>query len=247
MSKGIHAFFQQSNEIMRRLQETQEGPLTEAAELIANSIAGGGLLFALGTGHSYYLAGEAFARAGGLWPVQMIACSNLSMVDGSARSSRTERLEGYAACILADYDMRAGDVLLAISNSGRNAVPLEACLYARERGLKTIALTNVAHSQAESSRHSSGKRLAEVADIVLDNCGVHGDSAVSLPGLPYAVGPTSTVTGALLVNAMITQVVANLIDRGIEPPILVSANVDVPNRQALYQRYAAFNRPLKHR
>lgn len=244
---GAESFFAASAAIMQRLQQTQLPALRQAAAVITDSIAGGGLLYTFGTGHSYYLAAEPFARAGGLWPVQVVACSNLSMLDGSARSGRTERLEGYAACLLADYDLRPGDVMLVISNSGRNAAPIEAALYARERGLRVIALTNCTHSLAEPPRHPSGQRLLDVADVVLDNCGVHGDASVELEGLDLKVGPTSTIMGATLIHALMTEVVANLLARGIEPPVLISGNVEVPDRERRYARLATYGRALRHR
>lgn len=247
MPVGAVGYFQVANDIIARLEATQMDALLKAAEFVTESISNGGMLFTFGTGHSYYLAGEAFARAGGLYPVQIIACSNLSMLDGSARSGRTEKTEGYVACILADYDIRPGDVVLVISNSGRNAAPIEACLYAHAKGAKVIAITNVAHSSHEAPRHSNGKRLMDIADVVLDNCGPHGDAAVELPGLTYKVGPVSTVMGAMLVNALVTQVASNLQERGIEPPVLVSGNVDIPDRERIYQNLARWPRPLKHR
>lgn len=247
MLTGTDAFFQVMNEMIKRLEETQTGTIRQAAELVTESLANGGILFTVGTGHSYYLAAEPFARAGGLWPVQVVACANLSMIDGSARSSRTERLEGYIGCVLPDYDMRPGDVMMIVSNSGRNAVGIEAALYAREKGLKTIAVTNVEHSRAESSRHSSGKKLMDLADVVLDNCGPHGDASVTLPDLPFKVGPTSTITGAILIQAMVTQVVSNLQARGVTPPVLISGNVDFPGREDRYRAMLQSSRPLRHR
>jgi uncharacterized phosphosugar-binding protein len=244
---GAEAFFAATGAMFRRLQETQMESIRAAGRLVAESISKGGLIFTLGTGHSYYLAAEAFARAGGLWPVQVIACTNLSMLDGSARSSRTERLEGYAACILPDYEMRQGDVLIAISNSGRNAVPIEASLYARERGLKVVAATNVAHSMSVPSRHSSGNRLLDVADIVLDNCGVPGDAAVALPGMDVRVGSTSTIMGAVLIQAVMVEAVSQLQAMGLEPPVLISGNVDTPDRERRYKSLTEYGRTLKHR
>ena len=101
-----------------------------------------------------------------------------------------ERLEGYARIILDNCGIRPGDVLLIVSNSGRNAVPVEMALLARERGITAVALTSLAHSGSVPSRHSSGKRLFEVADIVIDNCGVVGDAALQVDGMSTNIGPT---------------------------------------------------------
>jgi uncharacterized phosphosugar-binding protein len=244
---GVGMFFATCNGILERLQQGQIEAIREAAAVVADAVSSDGLLFTLGTGHSYCLAMEAFARAGGLIPVQQVVCSNLSMVDGSARSGRTEQLEGYAACILSDYDLRPGDAMLVISNSGRNAVPIEAAMIARERGLKVIAITNLTYSRVTPSRHNSGRRLCDVADIVLDNCGMPGDAVISFPQLPQKVAATSTITGAMIVEGLVAEAVAILLARGITPPILISANVDDPLREAVAKQAAALARPLKHR
>lgn len=246
MSSGSQMFFCEVNKVIQRAQETQRKAVDKAAAIIADSIQEGGLLFALGTGHSHALAMEVFSRAGGLCPVQIVLCPSLALTAGTLRSSRIERIEGYAASILADYDMRAGDVILVISNSGRNAVPIETAMYARDRDMKVIALTNVTHSLSEPSRHSSGRHLLDLADVVLDNCGHHGDAAVKLPELDHLVGPTSTIVGAMLINAMITQTVAKIQEKGGKPPVLVSSNVSGFDDNPLSLQHSRFGRDLKH-
>ena len=99
-------------------------------------------------------------------------------------------------------------------------------MLGRERGLPVIAVTAAEFSRSVSSRHSSGKRLLDVADVVLDTCGAAGDAAVELDGVTEAIGPTSTVVGAALLNATLVEAIAELVRRGVEPPILVSQNVD---------------------
>jgi uncharacterized phosphosugar-binding protein len=126
-----------------------------------------------------------------------------------------------------------------ISNSGINAVPVEVALLSKEAGLTVIALTSMAHSRTVASRHSSGRKLYEVADIVIDTHGFPGDAAVALPGGKLRSGATSTVVGAAIIEAITVQAAALLDARGVAPPVLVSANVpegDAHNL-ALYERY----------
>jgi uncharacterized phosphosugar-binding protein len=122
--------------------------------------------------------------------------------------------------------LKQGDLLVLHSVSGRNTVPVEMAMEAREQGVFTIALTNIRYSSAVTSRHESGKRLFEVCDLVIDNGGVPGDAAVSLPGLPEAMGPTSTAAGSALLNGLLIEAVERLLARGITPPVFLSANVD---------------------
>jgi uncharacterized phosphosugar-binding protein len=148
------------------------------------------------------------------------------------------RLPGYAWIVLSKHSLHAGDVLLVASNSGLNAVPIEAALEAHRLGLKVIALTSLTHSRAVPARHPSGKKLYELADIVLDNGGCRGDAALHLPDLEGAVGPTSTTIGAAILHWLEVEVICSLQRRGITPGIALSANVpggDEHNRRAFLQ------------
>jgi uncharacterized phosphosugar-binding protein len=127
---------------------------------------------------------------------------------------------------LDDYDVQAGDVIIVISNSGRNAAPVEMALEAKERGLVVVALTSLAHARSVPPKHASGKRLNEIADIVLDNQGVPGDGILKLEGLQPRVGPTSTVMGAIILNAIMVQAVTYILEAGGTPPVAFSANLD---------------------
>ncbi|TMB51393.1 MAG: sugar isomerase domain-containing protein, partial [Chloroflexi bacterium] len=124
------------------------------------------------------------------------------------------------------YALESRDCLIVISNSGRNASPIEMAMLGRERGLPVIAVTAAEFSRSVSSRHSSGKRLLDLAHVVLDTCGAAGDAAVELEGVMEGVGPTSTVVGATLLNSTLVETIAELVRRGVEPPVLVSQNVD---------------------
>src|SRR5205085_8126865 len=125
------------------------------------------------TGHSHLLAEEIFYRAGGLARACPILDTRLMLHENAIQATYDEREEGYGATILDRYPVAAGDVLVVASNSGRNSVPIDLALEAQRRGLRTVAITNLAHSRAWPSRHNSGKTLAEVADLTLDNCGVN--------------------------------------------------------------------------
>jgi uncharacterized phosphosugar-binding protein len=126
--------------------------------------------------------------------------------------------------LLQHYPIAAGDVLIVASNSGRNAVPVELALLGRERGLKVVVITNLAHTNAWPSRHSSGKRLADVGDVVIDNCGVRGDAALEFPGMPSAIGPISSITGTFIVNAVVVRGIESALSRGVAPEIYISSN-----------------------
>ncbi|MCR4425573.1 MAG: SIS domain-containing protein [Firmicutes bacterium] len=213
-------------ELLTTIEQTQSEAISRAASVIADSINKGGTLHLFGTGHSHLLAEEAFYRAGGLVPVNAILEPALMLHDGPFKATDMERLEGYAEIILDHSGIEEGDVLIVISNSGRNAVPVEMAVAGIARGITVVALTSLAHSRSVPSRHSSGKRLYEVADIVIDNCGVVGDAILSIGSSRTHICPTSTVTGAAIINTLVAEVVERLVALGAEPPVFVSANLD---------------------
>lgn len=224
---------------------TQADALERAAHLVSQALAVDRFLFAFGTGHSHMLAEEIFYRAGGLARAAAILDPPLMLHQGAAASSRQEQQTGYAATLLDRYPVTAGDVLVIASNSGRNAVPVEMALIARERGLRTIAITSLQHSRAFPSRHPSGQRLFEIADVVLDNQALPGDAAVDLPGLPRRIGPTSSVAGILLLNFTVIRAVELLLAQGIVPDVYASSNADVPGwNEQLIARYQSRIRHL---
>jgi len=211
--------------LVERVEKTQMGNLQRAAELIADSIARDRLVYLFGAGHSHLLANECFARAGGLINMQAMLDPGLAFIGGAERQGGFERLPGYAKIVIQDYDICPGDVIIVISNSGRNPAPVQMALEAKKRGATVIALTSMPHSSSVSSNDPSGKRLFEVADVVLDNGCPAGDATVKLEGLPPPVGPSSGVMGALILNAIVVQVAQNLLDKGITPLVALSGNL----------------------
>ena len=209
-----------------KLGQTQSEKIDAVAKVCADAIAAGGLLYFFGTGHAHMLCEEPFYRAGGMACVSPILEPSLMLHAGGAKSSALERLSGFGSTVVAESGVGEKDVLFLISNSGRNSVPIDAALEGKKRGAVTVAITSMAHSSAVTSRHPSGKRLFEVCDYVLDNCGVYGDACIQLEGLTQAISPTSTVLGATLVNLLMIEIAQQLLERGITPPVFASANTD---------------------
>lgn len=224
---------------LRAIADSQAGPLEQAAQAVFASLRADGVLHVFGSGHSHALAEEAFHRAGGLVPVNAIHEIFLTPLTRPDLSGQLERLPGLAALILEGHDLRPGEVLLVISNSGINAVPVEMALEGRQRGLTVIALTSLRHSQTVTARHPNGKRLFELADIVLDNCGEPGDAVIAYPGFAGRVAPTSLLAGSYIINSLVCRVVELFLTHDLVPPVYLSANLpggDEHNR-ALAAKY----------
>lgn len=209
---------------MDRIASRQRPAIEQAAGWIVESFEKGRFLFTFGTGHSHLLALEMFYRAGGLVRVIPILDEDLMLHRSASRSTAMEREPGRAGKLLDRYGAGAGDVLIIASNGGRNAVPIEMALGARERGARVVALTNLAQTRAWPSRHASGRHLADVADLAIDNEGVDGDAVVEVSGLGVRVGPTSTATGAFLLNLLAVQVLETALARGARPDVFMSSN-----------------------
>jgi uncharacterized phosphosugar-binding protein len=244
------AFVARARVVFERVADGQAEPVRQAAELIAASLAAGGVVQAFGTGHSRSLAQELTGRAGGLLPVNMLAVKDLVMFGDTAAAEildpLCERDPVLAGRILELAVVEPADVFVIASNSGGNGAIVEMALLARRAGHPVVAITSLEHSRRITSRHPSGQRLFELADVVLDNCGAYGDAAVPLPD-GTAVGPTSTVAGALLVGMLVTEVCGRLLAAGQQPPVLVSNNVPEGDghNAPLWPRYADRVRPVE--
>jgi uncharacterized phosphosugar-binding protein len=142
----------------------------------------------------------------------------------ASRSSQLERQTGLAEKVLSGYPVTAGDVVFVVSNSGRNAYPIEMAQSAKARGATTVALTSLKHTRGVTSRHPSGKRLFEVCDLVLDNGADYGDASVEVGKDGLRMGPVSTISGVFLINAVIAEAVDLLAERGVAVDLYQSAN-----------------------
>ena len=207
---------------------------------VARSLETGGIVHVFGTGHSSLLAQEVFYRAGGIVAINPILDPRLGFEKGVIESTEFERSIDAARELAGASHFRYGDIGLVISNSGRNALVIEMALQMKAAGLKVIALTNLEQSRTTSSRHPSGSRLFEVADFVLDNHCPPGDATVTIPGIPHAMGPVSTIVGAAILHAMFLQAAEQMAARGKPPGTFVSANVGEGSTRSLQELVAPY-------
>jgi uncharacterized phosphosugar-binding protein len=162
------------------------------------------------------VANEVFVRAGTLTTVRAIWPSQ--------ETDKLERVEGLGDAVLKFGDVRSGEFLFVISNSGINPMPIDVALAAGRRGAVTVAITSKAHSSAVPSRHSNGMRLFDACDYVLDTCVPEGDTLLRQPPLPYGFGPASTAASVVLIQAVLAEAVHWMLDNGFDPPVRVSRN-----------------------
>lgn len=225
MTKAVE-YFENLQKILTRIATEQLDNIEKAARAVADTLENGGRIHAFGTGHSHMLAEEIFYRAGGLVNVNPILETSLMLHESAAKSTELERLEGYGEILFDHHSINQKDILFLFSNSGRNGVAIDLALIAGERGVKTVVITNMEHTMQGASRHSSGKKLFEAADIVIDNCGCHGDASMRIDEINRSVAPTSTAAGAAILNAIEARAVEIMVAEGYTPEVFSSSNVD---------------------
>jgi uncharacterized phosphosugar-binding protein len=227
-SVSAQGFAQQSLAVLQQITESARADVARAAELIADCVRADGVIHAFGTGHSQAMVLEVAGRAGGLVPTNRLSIADLVLYGGDAPSvlddPLLERQPGVAGRL---YDLAAPhpqDLFVVISNSGVNNVIVEMALRVKEQGHKLLAITSLTHTHSVPAGHPSGKKLVDLADVVLDNAAPRGDALLELPG-GGAVCALSTLTGVMLVQMAVAEASAVLLAAGERPPVYVSANV----------------------
>ena len=214
------------NEQLER-QFSEEGPnIEKAAEFCAASVSSGRVIHVFGCGHSQMFAMEVFYRAGGLVPVNALLIPHMALFPKAKLSTLQERVEGFTDKYLDLEDTDPRDTMIIISISGRNAGVVDMALEAKKIGMKVVALTSRDFSTSTTSRHSSGKHLSDVADVVIDVKCVSGDAALEIEGLEPRFCGTSTVLGMAMMESIIAQTIENCVKSGHIPPIYVSSHLD---------------------
>lgn len=227
--------------LINEIKETQNGNIRKAAEVFAETIKNDKIIHVFGTGHSHMIGIEMFVRAGGLANVEAMLDNTILTNFGAMKGGNIERLSGLAEIIWNDYEIHEGDIMVIVSNSGRNAVPVEMAMLAKEKGVYLIALTSLKHSKNCESRHESGKRLFELADLVIDNCAPKGDGLLDFNGIQS--GASSTISGSVIVNSIVTETLSILLKEDYKLPVYVSQNVDGYNNDEIYEKY---KKRIKH-
>jgi uncharacterized phosphosugar-binding protein len=214
--------------VIDRIEATEMPAIEEAAEVFATTIAGDGLVHVFGSGHSRMNTEEMFPRIGsfpGFHPIAELAISNHVGVvgpNGLRQAMFLEKVDGFGRVILQQIQCHPGDSFLIFSSTGINGVVIEVALYAKAMGMPVVAVTSLDHGRATGSRHPSGRKLMEIADIVIDNGSPAGDAVVAIEGLRYRVGPSSSIGAISVVNMLKVRTAEKLTERGVPPVVLTS-------------------------
>lgn len=218
-------FLKEINKSIDQIKKMQTENISEAAELVTTTLTDDGLIHVFGTGHSQILADEVFFRAGELVPINPLIDPGVALREGGTRCSKNERLEGYAKIIFDYYNLEKKDIMIIISNSGRNAVPIEMAMEAQKKGLKVVAITSLEISKSLPSRHSSGMHLSDVADVVIDNYIPPGEATVRIEGFEQKMGPISTIVNVFIIHMIMMRATQRMLEQEKTPSVWMCPNI----------------------
>lgn len=223
----IDQYYSRVSEILAEAFEAERDNIEEAAKALARANEEHRSIFAFGCNHAGLITLELFYRTGGMVTVNPIRAPGMMLeISPITMTSQMERMPDYGRIILDGEPVKEGDVLIIHSVSGRNAVTIDMAQAAREKGMTVIVVTNMNTATSVTSRHPSGKMLHDFANILIDNHGDKGDAAIQLEGFAQKLASTSTVVGAALLNAVTARASELLWEKGIEPPVFMSGNID---------------------
>jgi uncharacterized phosphosugar-binding protein len=228
-------YFEKINQLINTIASAETENIDKAAEWISEVIIADKIIHAFGSGHSHIIGMELFTRAGGLANVNSILDDLVLASSGARRGAAIERVSGLADILWDKYKISSTDIMIIISNGGRNAMPIEMAMRAKKEGLKVIAITSLTQSKSYPSRHSSGKCLYEIADLVIDNHVPSGDGLMEEQG--KLIGPASSIAGMLLVNTITTEAMKIAAAKGAKLPVYHSQNIDGYSNDELYLQY----------
>ena len=224
-TKGWQHYFSAINEIVDNIYTSQGENIEKAASSLADAVEKDGILHVFGVGHSCIMAEEVFWRAATLAPVHAILEPSMTGHTEITKSNPMEKLEGVGEIIVDYHKIAPPDVMIIASNSGNNGAPIEVAKACQERDVKVIAITSVTYSDYLKPLHSSGKKLKDFADFVIDNSTPIGDGALDYEQLMQKVGPTSTIAGLYILNSLMVQAAEFLLDKGKEPDIYFNGSL----------------------
>lgn len=242
---SAETYYERITQVLATIRSTQMEKIKEAAEAMASAIAQGKRVYLFGSGHSVIPVLDVFPRYGsfvGFFPLYdpRLMWFNVVGPGGARELLWLERREGYAEVFLQSYPLQPGDHMIVFSHGGLNAVPIEIALEAKKKGLTVVAVSSLANRRTAYATHPSGKKLADAADIAIDNCVPPEDALVDV-GMREKIAAGSTIAAVFIAMALVAEVGARLVSRGVQPLTFVSPNVagvEKDHNQKVFEAFA---------
>lgn len=237
----MYQYHSEVKKLIDKVVHKNQDILNKVIDLVSKTIIDDKIIHAFGTGHSHMIGLELFARAGGIANVNAMLDSTVMTSEGARRSAEIERISGFAKVIWDQHKIKKNDIFIVISNSGRNAMPIEMAELAKNNSNKVIAITSINQSSKYPARIKNQKKLYEIADYVIDNCVPSGDSIIPI-GKDFS-GAVSSILGCFIVNLMVTESLKIVHKAGKKLPLFYSQNIDGISNEELFSKY---ERRVKH-
>ena len=240
-------YLKKITEVVSTIRQSQKEKIEAAGAAFAKSIGSGGRVYLFGSGHSVIPVLDIFPRYGsfiGFFPIYdpRLMWSNVVGPGGARELLWLERQEGYVANVLQSYPLEARDCILVYSHGGLNAAPIEMAIEAKKKGLTVVGVCSMQNHQQVAATHSSGKKLADASDIVIDNCVPPEDALVAVEGIKERFAAGSTMAAVAIAMALVAETGTRLVKAGAKPPTFVSPNVGLPSdhNQSVFHAYERF-------
>ena len=231
----MYQYHSEVKKLIDKVVDKNQDILNKVIDLVSKTIIDDKIIHAFGTGHSHIIGLELFARAGGIANVNAMLDSTVMTSEGARRSAEIERISGFAKVIWDQHKIKKNDIFIVISNSGRNAMPIEMAELAKNNSNKVIAITSINQSSKYPARIKNQKKLYEIADFVIDNCVPSGDSIIPI-GKDFS-GAVSSISGCFIVNLIVTESLKIVHKAGKKLPLFYSQNIDGISNEELFSKY----------
>ena len=231
----MYQYHSEVKKLIDKVVHKNQDIINKVIDLVSKTIIDDKIIHAFGTGHSHIIGLELFARAGGIANVNAMLDSTVMTSEGARRSAEIERISGFAKVIWDQHKIKKNDIFIVISNSGRNAMPIEMAELAKNNSNKVIAITSINQSSKYPARIKNQRKLYEIADYVIDNCVPSGDSIIPI-GKDFS-GAVSSILGCFIVNLMVTESLKIVHKAGKKLPLFYSQNIDGISNEELFSKY----------
>tara|TARA_B100000963_G_scaffold297131_1_gene268455 strand:+ start:1763 stop:2479 length:717 start_codon:yes stop_codon:yes gene_type:complete len=237
----MYEYHSEVKKLIDKVVDKNQDILNKVIDLVGKTIIDDKIIHAFGTGHSHMIGLELFARAGGIANVNAMLDSTVMTSEGARRSAEIERISGFAKVIWDQHKIKKNDIFIVISNSGRNAMPIEMAELAKNNSNKVIAITSIDQSIKYPARIKNQRKLYQIADYVIDNCVPSGDSIIPI-GKDHS-GAVSSILGCFIVNLIVTESLKIVHKEGKKLPLFYSQNIDGISNEELFSK---FEKRVKH-
>jgi len=247
-----HLWLDKAKQVMDVISQTQIENIEKAAKIMAETIAAERWVHTFGCGHATLPIEEMYPRIGGFvgfHPMIEIPLSFFTHIVGEMGVHQfvfLERVEGYGQQIMKSYNFDPKDAMWLFSHSGINNVNIDIALEAKKIGMKLIVLGSADAFKDKETRHSSGKKLFDLADVIVDTCVPAEDAVVPLKHHVDKVAPISTIAFVTAVWMIISTVAEFLVDKKIKLYIHPSHNVpgDTTARERLSEALSEYKKRI---